>query len=182
MKTVLKSSSGYLFQFCHICNICSVCSKAATAGCGVATPVAASPDTTHPPQKTSSMEVLSRWHLENRHYWQARGQASVQSPSPKSLKREIGLLAVTKISRAKGAKLTLILSQVAYSDSLKASSTTYSTLYICLPCPPGCDTCSDDTPCLAEYNLAFRWQLLFPKPNNLSAVVCMLAWQWNWSR
>ena len=50
--------------------------------------------------------------------------------------------------------------QVAYYDSYLQGSTTYSMLYVCMECPPGCDTCSDDTPCLAEYSWGFRLILL----------------------
>ncbi|XP_062590312.1 metabotropic glycine receptor-like [Saccostrea cucullata] len=28
--------------------------------------------------------------------------------------------------------------------------------YQCLPCPPGCENCVDDTPCMAEYNVLLR--------------------------
>ncbi|GFS85893.1 probable G-protein coupled receptor CG31760 [Trichonephila clavipes] len=33
-------------------------------------------------------------------------------------------------------------------------------LYICKRCQPGCDVCEDDSPCLANYNWAFRISLL----------------------
>ena len=46
--------------------------------------------------------------------------------------------------------------QVAYADSHRTGSTTYSTLYVCLRCPEGCDTCEDSTPCLARYNWTLR--------------------------
>lgn len=52
------------------------------------------------------------------------------------------------------------LVEVAYYDSYLQGSTTYSMLYVCLPCPPGCETCTDDTPCLAQYSWPVRLILL----------------------
>ena len=48
------------------------------------------------------------------------------------------------------------LVEVAYSDTFVTGSTSYSLLYVCLQCPPGCTSCEDDTPCMAEFNWPFR--------------------------
>ena len=48
------------------------------------------------------------------------------------------------------------LVEVAYSDTFATGSTSYSLLYVCLQCPPGCTSCEDDTPCMAEFNWPFR--------------------------
>ena len=48
------------------------------------------------------------------------------------------------------------LVEVAYSDSFLPGSTTYSLLYICLPCPPGCLSCEDNTPCMAQFSWPLR--------------------------
>ncbi|GFY80166.1 probable G-protein coupled receptor CG31760 [Trichonephila inaurata madagascariensis] len=44
--------------------------------------------------------------------------------------------------------------------SFSSYSPTYDMLYICKRCQPGCDVCEDDSPCLANYNWAFRISLL----------------------
>ena len=60
------------------------------------------------------------------------------------------------------------LVEVAYSDSFLPGSTTYSMLYVCLPCPPGCLSCSDSTPCMAQFSWPLRsqsltvWLFFFP--------------------
>ena len=48
------------------------------------------------------------------------------------------------------------LVEVAYSDTFVTGSTSYSLLYVRLQCPPGCTSCEDDTPCMAEFNWPFR--------------------------
>ncbi|KAG8184190.1 hypothetical protein JTE90_010225 [Oedothorax gibbosus] len=52
------------------------------------------------------------------------------------------------------------LVEAAYRDKITLNSPTYDMLYICKRCQPGCDTCEDDSPCLANYNWAFRISLL----------------------
>jgi hypothetical protein len=41
-------------------------------------------------------------------------------------------------------------------DAQRDGSETYSLLYECRACAPGCHTCKDDRPCLAQYNWNFR--------------------------
>ena len=48
------------------------------------------------------------------------------------------------------------LVEVAYSDSFMPGSTSYSLLYVCLPCPQGCVSCQDNTPCMAQFNWPLR--------------------------
>ncbi|CAL4191167.1 unnamed protein product, partial [Meganyctiphanes norvegica] len=52
------------------------------------------------------------------------------------------------------------LVEVAWASKMQHGSGTYDLLYVCLSCPPGCGTCEDDTPCLANYNWTFRIALL----------------------
>jgi len=52
------------------------------------------------------------------------------------------------------------LVEVAFSDHFSQGSSTYSQLYICIPCSSGCNSCEDSSPCIAEYNWGFRLVLL----------------------
>ncbi|GIX71967.1 hypothetical protein CEXT_220221 [Caerostris extrusa] len=52
------------------------------------------------------------------------------------------------------------LVESAYKDKMTLNSPTYDMLYVCKRCQPGCDVCEDDSPCLANYNWAFRISLL----------------------
>ena len=45
---------------------------------------------------------------------------------------------------------------VAWNDKVKGSSESYNVLYQCKKCSPGCETCTDNSPCLATYNWTFR--------------------------
>ena len=45
---------------------------------------------------------------------------------------------------------------VAYEARERQNDTAYNQLYVCGKCQPGCETCIDDTPCLASYNWTFR--------------------------
>jgi len=41
-------------------------------------------------------------------------------------------------------------------DSLRDGSETYTMLYECKKCSLGCTTCTDNSPCRAEFNWVFR--------------------------
>lgn len=61
------------------------------------------------------------------------------------------------------------LVEVAWREKhLLNSSAGYDWLYICRKCAPGCDVCEDDSPCLSEYNWAFRISLL------VISVICIM--------
>ncbi|XP_054713138.1 probable G-protein coupled receptor CG31760 [Uloborus diversus] len=52
------------------------------------------------------------------------------------------------------------LVESAFKDKMTLNSPTYDMLFVCKRCQPGCDFCEDDSPCLANYNWAFRISLL----------------------
>ncbi|XP_013794665.1 probable G-protein coupled receptor CG31760, partial [Limulus polyphemus] len=52
------------------------------------------------------------------------------------------------------------LVESAWKEKEVIHSPNYDLLYTCKPCPPGCEMCVDDSPCLSPYNWAFRISLL----------------------
>ena len=44
----------------------------------------------------------------------------------------------------------------AFQDKVDEIDNIYDDLYQCLKCQPGCESCFDDSPCLATYNWVFR--------------------------
>ena len=46
---------------------------------------------------------------------------------------------------------------VAYETKLRQNDEAYDQLYVCGKCQEGCETCHDDSPCLASYNWTFRY-------------------------
>ncbi|GAV02854.1 hypothetical protein RvY_13368 [Ramazzottius varieornatus] len=48
----------------------------------------------------------------------------------------------------------------AYAAWVMNGSAEYFNYYDCLPCPEGCETCTDSTPCLADWNWVIRSVLL----------------------
>ena len=44
----------------------------------------------------------------------------------------------------------------AFQDKMDEIDNVYDDLYQCLKCQPGCESCFDDSPCLATYNWVFR--------------------------
>ncbi|GAB6023026.1 hypothetical protein CHUAL_007117 [Chamberlinius hualienensis] len=56
----------------------------------------------------------------------------------------------------------------AWKEKLSINSATYSLVYVCKQCSPGCDNCTDGSPCLAQYNWPFRIALL------TISVICVL--------
>jgi len=61
------------------------------------------------------------------------------------------------------------LVEVAYEAKERQNDTAYNQLYVCGKCQAGCETCIDDTPCLASYNWTFRYMIL------TFSLVCTLA-------
>ncbi|XP_023347925.1 probable G-protein coupled receptor CG31760 [Eurytemora carolleeae] len=61
------------------------------------------------------------------------------------------------------------LVEVAYMDSLRDGSETYTMLYECKKCSLDCTTCTDNSPCRAEFNWVFRSVLL------VISVFCMVV-------
>ena len=56
---------------------------------------------------------------------------------------------------------------VAWKDFKEKASDGYLNLYQCKKCAPGCETCSDDSPCLSNYNWGFRYLLL------IASMICV---------
>ena len=50
----------------------------------------------------------------------------------------------------------ICLLPVAYENKVLRKEEAYDKLYVCGKCQEGCETCVDDTPCLATYNWTFR--------------------------
>ena len=48
------------------------------------------------------------------------------------------------------------LISVAYKDKKERNTATYDDMYKCIKCQDGCDTCTDNKPCLATYQWEFR--------------------------
>ena len=46
---------------------------------------------------------------------------------------------------------------MAYETKLRQHDKAYDQLYVCGKCQEGCETCNDDSPCLASYNWTFRY-------------------------
>eukprot|EP00093_Oithona_nana_P001933 01933.XXX_6145_13476_1 [CDS] Oithona nana genome sequencing. len=61
------------------------------------------------------------------------------------------------------------LVEIAYENKVLRKEEAYDKLYVCGKCQEGCETCVDDTPCLATYNWTFRYILL------VFSLACTLA-------
>lgn len=61
------------------------------------------------------------------------------------------------------------LVEVAFKDKELQDNDAYDILYECQSCAPGCSTCIDSTPCLANYHWPFRYSLL------AIALLCVLV-------
>ena len=62
---------------------------------------------------------------------------------------------------------------VAFEAREERSDEAYDKLYVCGKCREGCETCVDDSPCLAPYNWTFRYRLQINEGSMYVVAYCL---------